>query len=127
MADLKMVKGETPTFHLTVTRINHLLPSTDPDYETEVDLRGQKVWFTAKRRLSDAAAAIAKGTAETGLSGVTVDAGDPGNKADLRLAAADTDFATETVQLAYDVKVELDGTEDAVVQSGTLTIELGVS
>ena len=126
MADIRFVRGETPTYRLVATREDLLVAEDDPARVVPVDMRQAKVWFTAKLRKGDAAATIAKGNTATGLDGITVLPDEPGNLADITFEVEDAEALTKTAQLAYDIKVDT-GTEIAVIEEGTLTVQYGVT
>jgi hypothetical protein len=123
MADLIFHKGETPSYRLVANRVNNLLLPSDPDYTTPIDMRGEKVTFSAKLKQADTAATIQKGTPATGLTGIAVLGADPGNQADIQFAASDTAAFTETMFLAYTVVLD-DGQDVAVLEEGTLKIHV---
>lgn len=107
MGDLSIVRGDTVLIDLTVTRDG-----------APVSLSGASLWWTAKRRTSDAdaAAVIAKTTA----AGITVtDA--PGGKARVTITAAETAALTDTL-LYWDAQVRETSGTVSTVASGQVAI-----
>lgn len=129
MADLKHVIGETAKYRLVATRTDYTKAPDDPLRVQPLDLRGQKVWFTAKlaKGVPDSAAIVQKATSAAGGAGIVVDVASPGNVATITFAEGDGAALGETTQLAYDVKAEIDSTDVSVLEIGTLTLELGVT
>lgn len=111
-----LVLGDDAVYVVTVTRAG-----------VAIDLRlaNTKLWFTAKRSLSDADgdAVIAKSAGVGGgPGGITVPAAAPGNVANIGITDADTTELTGTARLYYDVQLEEpDGTKTTVAR-GTLPV-----
>lgn len=110
-------------FSLTVKRgdtIDLEVPILRDD--VAVDLTGADIWFTAKRRLTDADAdAVAQKSIGSGIV-VVGDAAD--GTVLVTLDPADTDSLTKQTVLTCDIQlVEADG-RVTTVASGTLTVEL---
>lgn len=114
MSDLEMTRGDTRRWLLTFS----------------VDLTGAKIWFTAKRALSDAdgAALIAL---SSGTSAITITDAAAGQCTLVIPPAATAGVATpspsQPLSLVYDIQIrESDGTI-TTVQRGNLRIKADVT
>jgi hypothetical protein len=115
---------------LTATREDFTVPPDDPDRFLPLDLRGGgvRIWFTAKYKIGDsyASAALKLGNDNAGLSGIVVDAADPGNIAEISLTSEQTAALEAPKRLIYDVKADIAGSV-SVLEEGTLLVKRTVS
>lgn len=116
-----LVLGDDAVYTVTVTRAS-----------VAIDLRlaNTKLWFTAKKALSDLdASAVIRKTfgVSGGPGGITVPGAAPGNVANIGIADADTAALSATTRLYFDVQLEEpDGTKTTVAR-GTLPVVADVT
>jgi len=110
--DLTMVRGDTPTFAVVVTRGDTVVDITDATFK-----------FTARRAYGDDAAVFTR----TSVAGITITDATAG-KCKVVLQSADTTgLPAATTVLVYDLQItEDDGTVSTVAQ-GKLTVTPDVS
>ena len=120
-----VISSAIPTFDLTIKRGDgeQYTITIGPPSGPTVDLRtGCTVWYTAKKKTSDAddVAVIQKTSAPGG--GIEILPDSPGNKIVLSLVAADTEDLGENVRLYHDIQTQFVGQEPHTAMDGRLTV-----
>lgn len=120
----EITRGDGRTLTITAT-YPEAIPGQNIAAGNPYPLTGKTIWFTAKRRISDADAdaVISKKTG----AGIEVLAGQT-NKARITINATDTDdLPDQTVTLACDVQVKEPGKDPWTVAEGRLRVRPDVT
>lgn len=117
MTDIQMIKGDTTTFEVAVTRYN-----STTGLDVPVNLTGSKVWFTAKRTRRDTdASAFVLLNSTINPSQIIIVAPATNGIISITLTPADTETFSDK-WLMYDVQLRESDNTITTVQSGRLEL-----
>jgi len=112
-------RGDTTVLEFTVTRSG-----------VPVNLTGLKIWFTVKtdRSVADASATIRKGTAATGMSGITLPGAGTDGRYWVQIDPADTSSLADGTQwFYYDTQIREADARVTTVETGRFAVTTDVT